>query len=284
MGVVYAEPVGRSVPEALADGLRRGFTDSERNSIYRETCVSTAERVGEPQALWILGPSACGKTSAQAFLAESVVGRTAGAVTVDGSIFRDSHAGWQAVKADGLRRSPPVLHKEAWDLFKHTNASEGMKKEIIDAAVENRQHLVIPDVAVKASRVQAVMDRLRAAGYRQHVVAIFAPVEVTRCRGEPRAMTEGKAFSERGFRDSLRNSLAIVTAAAQAGDSVRTFDNTTALRRITLAEYEHLCSTSINPHATPVHIALATPKQSCSTAATDLVHSDFRVTTGYALS
>ena len=223
---MFIEPAGASVPEELKAGLTRGFTEEERRSIYAACgCVSARQGLEAPLAVWVLGPSACGKTHITQSAVEGLFGEEGG-VVVDGGVFREHHEGWLRVVRDGLGRATPGIHREAWDTFKQTKCSERMKADVFTRAVRLRQNVIVPDCVGSLSKTRAKMEQVRAAGYGVVVLAIVVSEAAALERGTKRSLGEGKTFSTRGYVDSVRNTLEIVCGAAERSDAaVQTYCN-----------------------------------------------------------
>eukprot|EP00754_Rhynchopus_humris_P023837 Rhum_TRINITY_DN14851_c16_g1::Rhum_TRINITY_DN14851_c16_g1_i1::g.123071::m.123071 len=243
--VTFAEPKGASVPAELLDGLRRGFTPSELDCL-QEGSGRTRAVTGRttPKAMWVVGPSASGKSSAAGQLVAACMDNEA-SVVIDGALVREYHGGWRAVRDDGLGRSPPAIHKEAWDIFKASKVSENVKKQLHDEAVHERQNIVIPDCVKCLRKCVDKLAKQRRNRYEVRIVAIFAPVEATRARGEVRSLKEGKTFSVRGYQDSVQNCVSLVRSELESfpgGEHMRFIDNSgLQAREICAEEYLSLC-------------------------------------------
>ena len=104
MDTTYDVVKGKIPPELL-EGLSRDFTPEEKEEIVARVGKTMAPSVPEkemPIALFLLGPSAVGKSSITAAKASALFGSTYNAVVIDGAEFREVHAGLQAVAVDGL--------------------------------------------------------------------------------------------------------------------------------------------------------------------------------------
>ena len=99
------------IPEELLAGLQRDFTDEEIDEIYLRSNQKTAPAQDRPTALWIFGPSAVGKSFITGAKAANLFGVLQNAVVIDGTEFREVHAGYQAVSRHGLDNG--VLHAGA---------------------------------------------------------------------------------------------------------------------------------------------------------------------------
>ena len=82
--------------------------------------------------------------------------------------------------------------------------STKLKKLILEEAINDRQHLIIPDCANQPKRLQDQIDSVKAAGYELHIICLWAPLSVTRARGEPRSMRDGKMWSPDDYETSTR--------------------------------------------------------------------------------
>ena len=234
------------IPAELRSGLTAGLTEEEERELYDAVNLSSAPcNRTRPQALWVLGPSAAGKTR----ITQHALRRACGismseAVVVDGAMVRDYHGGWQAVKNDALTQTPPSIHKDAWDTFKAAKVSERAKSHIFSSAVANRQHLVVPDCIGCSDKAAAKVAKLRAAGYSITIAAMFAPKEICASRGSARALSEGKTFSSRGYETTMTN---IQTLLTRLDDVHFTFfDNThKEAREVTREEFLSGCRNGV---------------------------------------
>jgi len=231
--------VAKCIPEDLFRELDRDFTEDEKEKIFARIGLKTAPQGhARPVALWVFGPSAVGKTFLSRTRAAELFGNSADAVMIDGAEFREAHAGFQAVAAHGIANH--VLHADAWDTLKNTHADasgEGapnqLRARIIKQALAAKQHVIIPDCATNLKRVHGLMAAVAAAGYDMHAICLWAPLNETKKRGEPRSVQEGKQWSARGYPKAIVNTLKL---AAEWGDarkqrelnleSVRMWDNT----------------------------------------------------------
>ena len=58
-------------------------------------------------------------------------------------------------------------------------------------------------------RLYELLDEVRTAGYSMHCVCLWAPLSVTRSRGEERSVREGKLWTPKDYPQSTRGTLAI---------------------------------------------------------------------------
>ena len=203
--------VSGEIPDHLLTELQRDFTAEEVDQIFARIHKTLAPSVERPAALFVFGPSAVGKSVFSAAQATALFGSDNNAVVVDGAEFREVHAGWQAVAAHGQQHK--VLHSDAWSLFRAVGGGSGisskLKKRILGEAIRDRQHMIIPDCANNPTKLQANIEQVIAAGYELHAICLWAPLAITRARGEPRSMREGKLWSPSEYALSTRGSLAM---------------------------------------------------------------------------
>jgi hypothetical protein len=200
------------IPDDILSGLLTNFTEEEIEKIHARVNKTLAPRSDRPQALWIFGPSACGKSMLGSQKANQLFGAQQNCVIIDGAEFREYHAGWQAVALHGQEHG--VLHSDAWKTFKEAgrrvskaeNGGDGngwsgqLKRKLLKEALRDRQHVLIPDCANHPDRLQKMIEEVRQAGYGMHALCLWAPVSVTRTRGEERAVREGKLWSSKEYR------------------------------------------------------------------------------------
>eukprot|EP00965_Chrysotila_dentata_P202572 6181195-Pleurochrysis_carterae.AAC.2 len=202
------------IPANLLKDLGRDFTAAEKAAIFARIHKSIAPSNEKPIVLWVFGPSAVGKSFLSNAKASVLFGNLQNAVLVDGAEFREVHAGFQAVALHGMQNN--VLHAEAWDILKGTGkVGDGfgicgqLKRQIMDEAMRDRQHLIIPDCANRMDRLLEMIDAVAEAGYEMHAICLWAPLNETRKRGEPRSVREGKKWSARGYDDATKGTLAL---------------------------------------------------------------------------
>ena len=178
------------VPPELQDGLTRDFTPEEKIEIFGRVNRTLAPPSSNPAVLFVLGPSAVGKSSITISMSFRLFGSPHNAVMLDGAEFRQVHAGFGAVTNHGLQKR--VLHADAWDALKNAGGPGGptgwLKQEILDLAVNDRQSLIVPDCVNKPAKLRKMMELLRTSGYALHAVCLWAPLSETRRRGEPRCI------------------------------------------------------------------------------------------------
>lgn len=160
-------------------------------------------------ALWIVGPSAVGKTTLSAELAPAfgISMRLAGvpdAVLVDGEFFRDAHAAYKKwAKSPEWAQAYPAMKPLIND------EKDGMLK----SAARERRHLVIPHTCLDLDRCLADVRHLQGAGYQNHVLAVVAPREEVARRGQERAKLSGKRYAASEYPRSIAAIRPMIAAA-----------------------------------------------------------------------
>ena len=201
------------IPDQLMGELRRDFTPEEVERIYVRIRKTGAPQQEQPVALWIFGPSAVGKSRLTRDAGVELFGDVRNAVEVDGTNFRDEHAGWQEVTQHGHRHG--LLHEDAWQIFKKIGVSTNLKKRVIKEAIAMRQHMIIPDVMNAPDKVESLMTQLTDAGYALFALCLWAPLEATRQRGEGRMYIEGKIWSGKEYGISTAGTFLMAQRFAQ---------------------------------------------------------------------
>ena len=218
-----------------------------------------APSADQPAVLFVLGPSAVGKSYITDATALQLFGSSHNAVILDGEIFRERHAGWCEVVLHGMKSS--VLHQDAWTTFKDAKTtvegsskpvgiSTALKQRILAGAIRDRQNLIVPSCANQPERLAQEMKQLREAGYLMHAVCLWAPLSETRARGEPRSVREGKRWDGKSYDISIATVLKVarewVKGMEQAGEascyqSCALWDNTVfPAREVSLDEFANL--------------------------------------------
>lgn len=199
-------------PSPLSDsrsGGIRGLTEQERSTAWNLSGFHIATPgQAQPLVLWVLGPSAVGKTTLSAKLApgfgvprmntEGAVSLASDevldAVIIDGEFFRDAHATYlkwtkSPEWASAYPAIKPIVNKEKDDMLKVARAQ--------------RKHLVIPQTCLNLESCLSAVRELRASGYTNHVLAIVAPREEVIKRGYAREQQQGKRYAPSEFERSV---------------------------------------------------------------------------------
>lgn len=200
------------IPPEMMPNLKRDFTPEEIDAIFTRAGARTAPAMSKPAALWIFGPSAVGKSFITGAKAAAHFGVMQNAVVIDGTEFREVHAGFQAVTIHGQENG--LLHGDAWTIFKSNALEAGagkvtLKMQLMRKALQQRQNLIIPDCCNNPTRLQKLVDEVRAEGYAMHAVCLWAPLSVTQIRGEERSVREGKLWTAKDYTTSTTGSLAM---------------------------------------------------------------------------
>lgn len=196
------------IPEELRTLLEKPFTEHEREQLFHQVDLLTAEHISapdRPKALWIFGPPAVGKSTIGDEKACELFGRAGNGVSVDGDDIRQSHDGFQRVVQHGLLHN--VVHADAWQLFKNTKIIDELKQDILKRAVENRQNLKLPETALNSEKVRKRLKQLEDADYEMHAICLWAPESETQVRGRARSIKAGKVFTTKFYRQASEGAL-----------------------------------------------------------------------------
>mmetsp|Transcript_2311 Transcript_2311/g.4828 ORF Transcript_2311/g.4828 Transcript_2311/m.4828 type:complete len:1317 (-) Transcript_2311:48-3998(-) len=192
------------------------------------------------QALFVLGPSAAGKSYA---LQHGSVEVPPGALELDGEIMREVSTSWK--KAIALAEESGLGGFSDYFEAYFKKPTDAVKKRVVDSAIESRSNLKIPDTASNVERTKKQVDRLLAAGYRLKFVAVYADPEVCERRGTQRESLCGKKYSNKNWEASVKAILEINAYLQEKGilDStggVKVINNTGAPCDMSLDEVEHV--------------------------------------------
>ncbi|CAE8693364.1 unnamed protein product, partial [Polarella glacialis] len=190
----------------------------------------------DAQALFVLGPSAAGKSHA---LRNGSVEFPRGALTLDGGFIRSVSTSWS--KALDIAKSKRLggLTNYFKDYFKAP--MDKVKNQVVDEAIRSRANVVIPDTASDFKATTAMVSKLLAAGYSLRFMAVFADKEVCESRGSSRESEEGKKFSSKNWQPSVQSILDLQAYLESSGllaqtGSVVVMSNTGVLHNISLAD------------------------------------------------
>eukprot|EP00419_Tripos_fusus_P057585 CAMPEP_0172904440 /NCGR_PEP_ID=MMETSP1075-20121228/172631_1 /TAXON_ID=2916 /ORGANISM="Ceratium fusus, Strain PA161109" /LENGTH=367 /DNA_ID=CAMNT_0013761469 /DNA_START=63 /DNA_END=1166 /DNA_ORIENTATION=- len=195
------ELLGWEMGDNLVRNLNRPFSDTER---LTARCSAGCERAvsgqEQPQAIWLIGPSASGK-STLAPIAASWVGIDAGDfVMVDGEFFRDSHNGYQDALSEGKQHGCVW-----WGAYLGIRENVNREKQaMLRDSIRAHQNLVIPSTCLRKSQCIDVVKKQLKHGYKVHVVGIYGDRDVIVDRGRKRAMDKGKRYDPREFGLALK--------------------------------------------------------------------------------
>jgi len=195
------ELLGWEMGDRLVQELNRPFNDAERRDARREAGCERAVAGREvPQAIWLIGPSASGK-STLAPIAAGWVGINSGDfIMVDGEFFRDSHQGYQAALSEGKQHGCVW-----WGAYLGIRENVNLEKQaMLQESIEAHQNLVIPSTCLRQSQCIDVVQRQLENGYKVHIVGVYGDKDVIVGRGRKRAMEKGKRYDPREFGLALK--------------------------------------------------------------------------------
>lgn len=170
-----------------------------RRAWQRSFFFSARSGLEHPEALWIIGPSAAGKSTIARCKAKELGLDQNGWVLIDGEKFREEHPGFGAAKRDGHAKGCVwwAAYSELKDVF-------NMEKDhLMNVSKKARKNLVIPHTCLHlASCLQSIRE-LKAHGYICHVVGIYGERSTLMQRGKRRALEQGKRYEPREFDQSM---------------------------------------------------------------------------------
>lgn len=192
-----------------------GLTDVERRAAWALAGFDVASSGhARPIALWIIGPSAVGKStlafdvaadfgipacalSAQGDGAGGASGSTARApdgVLVDGESFREAWGAYQewAKSPDWVRAYPSLKQ-----------AINRAKTQMLREAARQRKHLIMPHTCMDLGDCISTIGELTDAGYMNHVLAVAAPRNEVADRGKSREEKVHKRYAPGEFEHSI---------------------------------------------------------------------------------
>jgi len=204
---VVAPQPPREVIQDEAGFAPQGFTEEERQAAWAASRFGSATAGhARPVALWIVGPSAVGKSTLAAQVApnfgipmsatwsEASAEVDLDAVVVDGAFFREVHATYQRwVKSADWAAAYPAMKK----VINHE------KDELLRAAARHKKHLIVPQTCLNLNACLSMMRELAQAGYTNHVLAIVAPRDEVARRGRAREREDGKRYAPWEFDASI---------------------------------------------------------------------------------
>eukprot|EP00928_Gymnodinium_smaydae_P082245 TRINITY_DN6562_c0_g1_i1.p1 TRINITY_DN6562_c0_g1~~TRINITY_DN6562_c0_g1_i1.p1 ORF type:complete len:926 (-),score=137.59 TRINITY_DN6562_c0_g1_i1:79-2856(-) len=203
------EDMGLELPLELQDELDRPLTEEETDESFKKAGLveGSTNASLRPTATWVVGPSASGKS----FVTNSLLAEISAPVVLDGDAFRDSHRGYQATVWNGFNmQETPCIWKAAWEIVKPHRF--GWRQELWDAALKNRQNLIIVDVCTGLQSCIDKMNDLKELGYTNNVMAVTIKESISVARGTERASVVGKRFGPT-FRLSMLALPGIIEAA-----------------------------------------------------------------------
>mmetsp|Transcript_99316 Transcript_99316/g.252249 ORF Transcript_99316/g.252249 Transcript_99316/m.252249 type:complete len:467 (-) Transcript_99316:390-1790(-) len=203
-GVVDEEDIcellGYDLGEGLTAQIGRSFTAAERQNAYKACGFDGAVTSARPQAIWLIGPSASGKSTLAPSITSWVGVDEEGFVTVDGEPFRDCHQGYQDALSQGSQKGCVW-----WGAYVGIREKVNKEKQrMLNESVALRKHLVIPSTCLRKSQCVDVAQMLLDNNYVVHIVGVHGKMETIVARGQQRAREKGKRYDSREFTTALR--------------------------------------------------------------------------------
>jgi len=179
--------------------ITKEFTDEERIVAYRSAGMLNAKSSEKPCAIWLIGPSASGKSTLALSMSEWVGIAEEGYVTIDGEHFRDSHTGFQHALLDGQQKGCVF-----WGAYVGIRENINKEKQLmLEKACQERKHLMIPSTCLRKDQCIDVIKMLQELGYAIHIVGVYGDKDTIVKRGMKRAMEQGKRYDPREFEIAL---------------------------------------------------------------------------------
>lgn len=190
--------------ESIADVLRgtnflgsdaefRPMSDKEYQAATdacRVTGPEAAPSRDQPSALFVVSPSGGGKTTVLKNFAAKFGVHVEESVVADGAIFRDCHPQYDELIKSGHANGG--IWYSAWPAVKKVVSNA--KKQIIDSAMKAKQDLCISDTGSDLMKLTRLIEKLKAVGYKVHMLGVFAEPQTIITRGVEREVEEGKRY------------------------------------------------------------------------------------------
>ena len=193
------ELIGFDMGESLDRELGKPFNEEELKEAYANSGFFDAKPSKKPAAMWLIGPSACGKSTLAPQAAKWVGMEEEGYVTVDGEAFRDAHGGYKKAILKG-RQHGCVWWGAYLGIRENINEEKQM---LLESAMQERKHLLIPSTCLRRSQCVDVTETLKQAGYDIHIIGVFGDKDTIVDRGRKRAANQGKRYDPREFELAL---------------------------------------------------------------------------------
>lgn len=220
------EDLGYELPGSLASGLRRSFRRDELRTAHEKAGLGIATRQPNPMAVWLVGPSATGKsfmaTDVALDLGIAALGDGNDAVLVDGHMFRVAHGGYQAVVKEGSklrcvwRQAYPSLREQL----------QRQKERLLREAARRRLNVIIPHTCYDLSECVSWLHSLHRHGYKNHVVMVLGDRNVVELRGIMRARSSGKRYAPEEWNVALNSGFQMIALATGYAELVWTTPKT----------------------------------------------------------
>lgn len=201
--------------------LRQPMSSASREEAWRRcNFYSAIQGLQRPSALWIVGPSAAGKSTVARSRARELGLDEHGWVLIDGEMFREEHPGFVAARRDGNAKG--CVWWGAYSQLKGMFNEE--KDRLMATSIQRRQNLVIPHTCLDLESCLGVIRNLKAHGYVCHVLGVYGDRQELMARGRRRAMEQGKRYEPREYELSMQ---AMEPMMAEANGSCQWFYNKT---------------------------------------------------------
>jgi len=194
------EVIGYELGEGLSSEISEPFTEEELHEAYVASGYYAAKKAKKKAAMWLIGPSACGKSTLAPKAAKWTGMDVEGYVTIDGEVFRDAHHGYQKAIEEGQQ------HGCVW-WYAYLGIRENIneeKQQLLERAKNDGKHLMIPSTCLRRSQCVDVAEDLVKAGYEIHIVGVYGDKATIVERGRKRASTQGKRYDPREFEFALQ--------------------------------------------------------------------------------
>lgn len=178
---------GFGMPYDLFQQVQTDFREEEELRAFEAVGLSAASGAAVPFALWVLGPSAAGKSTLISNLQPSGFIDTRNYVVVDGDALRDLHPGFSALVANGKAQN--CIWKCGFDLNKRI--TNKMKDKIMKQAVDQKMNLVLPHTHPESK----ISQKLAAGGYAVSVISVYGNKAEIIDRGLSRSLESGKRYN-----------------------------------------------------------------------------------------
>ena len=225
------EDLGYELSAELRRALHRSFHRDEIRLAQKRAGLGVATQQQSPTAIWLVGPSAAGKS----FMAKDValdlgippLGDGTDAVLVDGQTFRSAHGGYQEVVSEGYklhcvwRQAYPALRQE---LEKH-------KQRLLQEAARRKLNVIIPHTCYLLSECAAWLQNLDRHGYKNHVVMVLGDRHLVERRGMARAHLSGKRYAPEEWKATVQSGFDMIALATGYAEFVWTTPRTRWLVR-----------------------------------------------------
>lgn len=194
------ELIGYDLGESLSTEISEPFTEEELHAAYVASGYYSAKRARKKAAMWLIGPSACGKSTLAPKAAQWTGMDGEGYVTIDGEVFRDAHHGYQNAIIEGQQHGCVW-----WNAYLGIRENINEEKQLLlERARNDGKHLMIPSTCLRRAQCVDVAEDLMHAGYEIHIVGVFGNKATIVERGRKRAMNAGKRYDPREFELALQ--------------------------------------------------------------------------------